>query len=378
MPTVTQLPIDPPTSASPLHEGAPSPADWLALLAQVGEEVAAPLTAALERVNALAATGHIDAASVRALRDEVEAARKAGKLGQQLARFASGRVRQSHEQLHLTQLLTEVVLQRGRELHARGITLRQSLAQAEVVADAPLLFAMLNALFDWAGEHARSAVDLRLELTSWPVQARLQLRFVHLPTGDLAADEPMPQLDSLAWRLVEHSGWVMGLLVEREEHGIETRVVITFPRTLPPDLGEAAPPLDAGAPSSMNSQPLAGSHVLVVASRREVRQQVREAIAAMGLILDFVPSLAEARQFCSDALPHAIVYEAPLGGERFSRWRDELRQESPGLVFVELLEEGDLLETTGSHGGVVARVGRGALRSGLPAALVFELGVRAG
>jgi hypothetical protein len=340
----------------------------------VGGEVAGPLTAAMERITALSTTGKIDRQSLRALRDEVEAARRAGMVGQQLARFASGRVRQSHERLNVTQLVKDVLVQRGRDLQSRGLPLRQALKPAEVIADASLLFAMLNALLDWCAEHARSTIDLRLDHTTWPVQARLACRFAFRAAGDLPPDEPVPSLDSLAWHLVQQTAWTMGLQVEREESGIESTATLVFPRTVNRELeGVSAVEIDQGFPSSLNSKPLAGSHVLVVASRREVRSQVREAIAHMGLILDFVTSIDEAREFCNGGLPHAVVYEAVLGGERLEHLRQEIQQEVPDLVFVEIVEEGDVFQVSGFDGPPVARVGREGLHSSLPSALVFEL-----
>lgn len=361
--------------SEPAHDAAlpadPGSAHWQELLAQVGQEIAGPLTSAVERVNAFATTGRIDRAGLRALRDEIEAARRAGKVGQQLARFASGRVRQSPERLSLSQMLSDVLVQRGRSLQARGLPLRQTLEAADVDTDPSLLFAMLNALVDWCAEHARSTIDLRIALDGWPPQARLSARFVFQPSGDLPADEPLPSLDSLSWRLVQHAAWTMGLVVAREEQGVETEAVIRFPRTLRHELPVLEEDVDHG-PSSQNSQPLAGSHVLVVAQRREVRQQVREAIGRMGLILDFVPSLAEAQEFCRGGMPHAVVYEGALGGQRFDQFRDEVRREVPGLVFVELVEDDGTVRMSGPD-DPVARVGREALASSLPSTLVFEL-----
>ncbi|MEW6707867.1 MAG: hypothetical protein AB1430_23730 [Pseudomonadota bacterium] len=362
-------------SAAPpaLPSEADSGAHWRALITQIGSEIAGPLTAAMERVTALAATGKIDRQNLRMLREEVAAARHAGMVAQQLARFASGAVRQSHERLHLTRLLKDVLVQRGRDLQARGLPLRQMLKSAEVIADASLLFALLNALLDWCADHARSAIDVRVGHVGWPVQARLSCRFAYRLADDLPRDAPHPPLDSLTWRLVQQTGWTMGLVVEREDSGIETTASITFPRTVNRDGdGMNGLEIDEGFPSSQNSRPLAGSHVLVLASRREVRTQLREAIAHMGLVLDFVTSIDEAREFCAGGVPHAIVYESVLGGERLDRLRDELRQEVPQLVFVEILEEGDTFQVTGA-GMPVARVGREGLATSLPSALVFEL-----
>jgi len=61
------------------------------------------LTSALERVTALATTGKIDRNGLRALREEIDRARSVAMIGQQLARYASGRIRQTPEQISLTQ-----------------------------------------------------------------------------------------------------------------------------------------------------------------------------------------------------------------------------------------------------------------------------------
>jgi hypothetical protein len=357
-----------------LQAEADGGAHWRELLAQVGSEIAGPLTGAMERITALATTGKIDRASLRSLREEVEAARRAGMVGQQLSRFASGRVRQIPERLHLTRLLKDVLVQRGRDLQARGLPLRQVLKPAEVMADASLLFALMNALLDWCAELARSAIDFRIDHTPWPLQARLSCRFAYRPAGDLPPEQPLPRLDTLAWRLVQQTAWTMGVVVEREESGIETTATLVFPRTVNREAeGSAAVEAEHGFAPSVNSRPLAGSHVLVLASRREVRAQIREAIAHMGLILDFVTSIEEAREFCRGGLPHAVVFESVLGGDRLDELRDELRREVPQLVFIEVLEEGDVFQVSGAGGTPMAQVGRAGIATSLPSALVFEL-----
>jgi len=347
---------------------------WMALLTQVGSEIARPLTAAMERINTLATTGKIDRRGLRALREEVEAARRAGMVGQQLARFASGRIRQSHERLNLTQMLRDQLAQHGRDLQARGIAVRQTMKPAEVIADASLLFGLLNSLLDWCAEHACMSADFRIDHQTWPVQARLHCRFAYRMADDLMAGMPTPDLDTLSWRLVEQMAWTMGLEIEREESGIETQVRLQFPRTVNREMeGVSAIEVDEGFPSTLNSKPLAGSHVLVLASRRELRLQVREAIGHMGLVLDFVTSVDELREFCSGGLPHAIVYESVLSGERLDQLRHDIQADLPTFVFIEIVEQGDVFQMSNFEGLSLARVGRDVLHSALPSALVFEL-----
>jgi DNA-binding NtrC family response regulator len=118
---------------------------------------------------------------------------------------------------------------------------------------------------------------------------------------------------------------------------------------------------------------MAGSHVLVVAARRETRNAVRETLRPMGLMIDYVASVEEARQFCESGMPHAIVYEAALAGENFQRLRRDWSAEVRTLAFIEIGEQGHALEVSDMGGNRTSRVGRDALATALPSALLFEL-----
>lgn len=352
-------------------------ARWNALVAQIGAEIAAPLTAALERINTLTSTGRIDRASLRALREEVEAARQVGMIGQQLTRFASGRLRQSHERLQLAEVFNGVLAHRARETQARGIHLKPSLQPVEVNVDATLLFGLLNATIDWSLANAHSQIDFTVDIKTWPTHARLACRFAHRPIDDLAdgpdAGTP-PSLDSLTWRLLEQTAWTMGLVVERQDESHMTTLTLEFPRAPASEAADVnAIELDDGFAPSTNSQPLAGSHVLVVSSRRDMRVQIRDSLRNMGLIVDFVNSVDEAADFCRDGLPHAIVIESIQAGERFAQLREEISAEVTDFVFIEIVEEGAAFEMSGFGGNEMARVGREVLASSLPSALMFEL-----
>lgn len=350
---------------------------WHALVAQIGAEIAAPLTAAMERINALTSTGKIDRAGLRALRDEVEAARQAGMIGQQLTRFASGRVRQSHERLQLADMLNGVIAHRSRETTARGIVVMPSLSPAEVIVDASLLFGLMNATVDWALVNAQSTVDFSIDIKKWPAHARLSCRFAHRRVDELvdgAAAVAPRGLDSLTWRLMEQTAWTMGLVVDRKDEAHLTTLTFEFPRTAGNEVqGVSALELNEGFAPSSNSQPLAGSHVLVIASRREMRVQIRDALRNMSLIVDYVNSVDEAAAFCREGLPHAVIIESIQAGERFANFREEIAKEVSDFVFIEIIEEGATFEMSGFNGSSMARVGREVLANSLPSALIFEL-----
>ncbi|MBL0728461.1 hypothetical protein [Piscinibacter sp. HJYY11] len=350
---------------------------WRDVVGEMSAEIAGPLTAALERVQTLASTGRIDRSSLRSLGEEIQRARQISMSGQQIARLASGQLRQTHERLPLTETLKDVLTQRSRETQARGIHIKQVLRPAEVVVDASLLFSLLNTLLSWAMEHARSNIEFRIDIKTWPTHARLATRFSFSPAdqqGAVDADAFRSQLDSMTWRLLEQTAWTMGLPIERKLEGHEVHLTVEFPRTVNDQLeGMSTIELDQGFSPSLQGKPLVGSQVLVVASRRDVRVQIRDAIRNMGLIVDFVNSVDEARDFCRGGLPHAIVIESVLRGERFNELRREVDAEGAEVVFIEIIEEGNTFEISGFGGLSMARVGRDAILTSLPSALMFEL-----
>lgn len=367
----------PRTHPAPAADDSEATQRWHRLVTEIGAATATQLTSALERIHTLITSGKIDRTSLRALRDEVDGARQAGMIGQQIARFASGRLRQSHERLQLDDTLKGVLAHRHRETQSRGIVLKPSLKQAEVIVDASLLFSLLNTVLDWALSHAQSNIEFRVDIKSWPQHAQLVCRFAHRPADQISENDRPPEpaaLESLTWRLLEQTAWTMGLPLDRRDDALYSTLTLEFPRTATDEIaGVTTVELDEGFAPSTNSKPLAGSHVLVVASRRDLRVQIRDALRNMGLVIDFVSSVDEAAEFCRDGLPHAMIIESIQRGEKFANLRDEISNEVPDFVFIEIIEEGNTFEMSGFSGSNVARVGRDVIDSSLPSALMFEL-----
>jgi hypothetical protein len=178
----------------------------------------------------------------------------------------------------------------------------------------------------------------------------------------------------MSWHLLEQTARTLGLRHTRQITASQAQLTLEFPRTvhaLVADVG--LDNSDAGFADSVNSKPLAGCHVLVVASRRDVRGLVRESIKSMGLVVDFVSSVSDAVAFCQDGLPHGIVFESSLRTPRFMQLVDSVRREVPEFVFIELLPEGQTFEISGISPTGMARVGHSAVATSLPSALVYEL-----
>ena len=362
--------------AGPADAGDTPPID---LVAQLGREVAGTLSAALERVNTLATTGRIDDASLRALRDEIELARRIGIMGQQVSRDASGRVRISSETLDIGALLAETLRQRGPEIEARGLEVRQQVRGAEVLVDAALCVSLLQALLYWGFEHARSPIELTVDHNAKPVRARVCCSFAHEVRGEAGghaptAALPLPlPLDTMAWRLLAQTTATLGLLLTRSERAGRTTPMIEFPSSAgDPMEGVSAIELTHSG-ESVELRSMVGSHVLVVAARREVHHLVRDALHATGMLVAFVTSVDEAREFCRGGLPHAVVHEAMLGGRSFEFLRTELLRAAPALAFVQISEDGHAFQVHRVAGREHASVSRASIAASLPAALAYEM-----
>jgi hypothetical protein len=387
---LSDLSIAPVTRRGPAPPAASDSPAAPALAAQLGAEVAHVLSSAIERLNAFATTGRIDREGLRALRDEIEFARRIGIMAQQVERLASGRVPVAPERFELAALLREALQQRQREVEARGIEVRQTLRPVTVKTDTTLAFSLLQTILDWSFAHARGRIDLTLGTRTWPAHGLLTCSFATTPadefvSGMMPLEAAAEGVETLPWRLLRQTAQALSLIVERRDHGGRSTLTIEFPCTVGESLesAEDAPDTIAGSLAEanepgddadlLNSRPLAGSHVLVLAARRELRGLVREALRPMGLMVDYVSSIDEAREFCRGGMPHAIVYEGALGGERFERLRSELVAEVPRLAFIRIAEQGKAIEVLNVAGRELSSVGRDALMESLPSALMFEL-----
>ncbi len=344
---------------------------WLQIIGQMGRDVASALSAVqgdLSRLDPLTPS----LPSLKKLQEDLARVRQIGVQGQQLARMAAGEVRQTPEEVSLTTLLRDVLAQQKAQATLRGIELHRAMHPATVLLDPSLLHGFLVQLLDWGLAQAQDVLSLRLELQGWPPAARLQLCASHpLSQAPHPADA-----QGLAWCLIEQMARAQHLPLTREDGPAATRVQIDFPQTLAAELGFDTDPTGDDASSqfalSQASRPLNGSHWLVIAAHRDLRAEVREALRPNGMLVDFVGSIGEAEQFCQESMPHGVLYEAILGGERMQGLRARLRTQAPRQVWVEISAEGLHCDDGHPAHDRPGRIGRDALAERLPGLLEAE------
>ena len=358
-------------------------AGWL-LANQIGVDVACALTPALDSIRRMQGSGRIDRTGLHTLVTQIEQARQASMLGQQIARLAHGGIQQQPEAVNLSHALRDVLAQRQDDLRTRGIAVKQTIKPADVMADATLLSALLDTVLDWSLRHACTPVDVRLDTKAWPMHARLVCRYGHTPQDRVPADAPaargaatprrVVELDCLSWQLLAQLARTMALHIDRTDTESDTALTLEFPHTVNDSLARvAAIECDAGVAPIDDSRPLAGAQVLVIAARREVLNQIRQTLLPMGVGFDSVSSVDAAREFCRQGLPQAIVYESAMHDSAFDGLRNDIRLQCPELGWIEIVEQGDAFEISSFGGMSMARVGHNAIGSSLPSALMFEL-----
>lgn len=372
----------------------PTPADPNAVpnralsdvVARIGAEVAIPLTAALQRVQTMADSGRIDRQGLAALRGEIDDARRAGMRGQQIARIAGGLVQQERETLNLGTLLREVLDEQAANSPRQDeVGLRQSLASVEVLADPSLLATVLRAAADWALERARAPIEWRVDVPAAHVQARLQCRICHtaeelsLPANVVASELPphLDFLDTLDWLLLRLAGHLANIEVTREDGPRFSVLTLRFADTVQGSL-EAADSV-RGVQGAAGRQPQRlppGSQLLVLAGRRDARQQVRNAIPGHDIFIDYVPSVIAARDYCGESAPHALLYESPFAGEALRSLCEALHGQTPSTALIEITPAGTGIEKGSIGNAPVLRVAADEMRQRLSTLLADAVAQR--
>lgn len=348
------------------------------LAGEVGAEVAASLSQALERLDEILRSGRVGRAGLNAVRDEVERARQIAMLGQQVSRLAAGLARATPEAVDLPEVLQAALRQQRQAVAARGLTLRQHLRPATVSADASLLFTLLQCVLQWALEHASGpVVRLSTELNSWPVHALLRCQFAWRAPDNATAGAPdidrfaQPSgLDTLAWRLVEQAAAALGVQVQREETPFEVHLTLAFPeaaRRWPKLVDEQAAATDD--PAGPGGPALAGSQVLVLAARTELRRAAHAGLAPLGV--DVLDAASVDELLARAASVQAVLVPADLPGLAALRQGLADAGGRPALVLVDDVPPGVHIDADGRQ--ETCRIGQATMSRDLPAVLRYAL-----
>ncbi|MBE0589364.1 MAG: hypothetical protein CVU36_23265 [Betaproteobacteria bacterium HGW-Betaproteobacteria-9] len=364
-------PVTPPVGAKPAAAGASEAWSlddhWPELVSGLAEQFTENVSSLQNQIDQLLAKGRINKLEHRALSVPAERIKLAGVSAQQINRFYSGRIRQSHEKVDMAQLVEGVLQERKQELGTLGIALRRKLKQVEVLIDPTVAHTFVNAVLDW-GLPFGNRVDMRLDLNAWPQHARLQMRVANdgVPPSSAAST------DSLSWMLIRQIALVSGgVEIEREVNEEGVSFTAMFTRTVQAVDGISA--VDLSDEHSSMFKSLSGTYVLTISPSLQIRADVRDALREIGISSDSVVDFQQARDAIKSRMPSLIVVDSEIKDDDFDAFRRDLLREVFEFPFVEISPDDSSFDMSGFGEFSMAKVGRGNIREALGTAVMFEL-----
>ncbi|QHE83800.1 hypothetical protein [Hydrogenophaga sp. BPS33] len=340
---------------------------WPKLLSGLADQVTEGANALQNTIDQLLNRGSISKQEHRALSIPTDRIKLSGIGAQQIQRFYSGRIRQSHERICLAQLVEDVLQDRKKDLVILGIELRRKLKSVEVLVDPTVAHTFVNAVIEW-GIPFGNRIDVRLDLHTWPQYARLQLR----ASNRGAPPSSSSSMDSLSWMLVRQVAQAAGgIEIERQTTDDGVNFTAMFTRTVQAVDGIAA--VDFSDNQSSMFKTLAGVYVLTISPALQIRSAVRDALREVGISSDSVVDFAQAREAVLSRMPNLIVFDADVKDDGFEEFRRELLRDVFEFPFVEISPDDSSFDMSGFGELSIAKVGRGNIRESLGTAVMFEL-----
>ncbi|MCD6666539.1 MAG: hypothetical protein LT081_10705 [Hydrogenophaga sp.] len=342
---------------------------WPEMVSNLASQVTEGVSLLQHHLDQLLVKGRLSKLEHRLLSVPAERIKLAGVSAQQVQRFYGGRIRQSHEKVNLADLIEGVLQERKTELGQLGIALRRKLKPLEVLIDPTVAHTFVNAVLDWALPFG-NRIDVRLDLNSWPQNARLQVRVANdgLPPSSSA------HMDNLSWMLIRQiANSAGGIEPTRDVNDDGVSFTAMFTRTVQAVDGISAVDLSDDHTRTSMFKSLSGTYVLTVSPSLQIRADVRDALREIGIASDSVVDLLQAREAMRARMPNLIVVDSELKGEDFDAFRREILREVFEFPFVEISPDDSSFDMSGFGEFSMAKVGRGNIREALGTAVMFEL-----
>lgn len=340
---------------------------WPELVAAITDQSVESVGLLMRGLDLLVHRGRLTPAEYKVLALPAERLRHVSMSAQQIVRFQSGQVRQSHEKIDLAYLLECVLQERRNALAMMGITVWRKFVPVDILIDPTLGFSLTQAMLDWCAPFG-NRIDLRLEVSiGTPPQARLWIKTYteQAPTQSTVFE------DNIHWLLLRQiAATDGGIEVDRTVTPDGVVLTAAFKRTLAQAQPTPAPESDRPlAMSDSRFHSISGAHVLVVLRDDATRNESLDIIRHLGVTVDGAADSAQARSAMQAQEPHLIVLDGEAHDADNALLRDTLAREHPLLPVVEIIGAG---QPTRSHESR-PRIARDALRQSLGSAVMFTL-----
>lgn len=334
----------------------------------IGAELAHHVSPALDVVRRLKAAGLMTHSEARTLSEAAEHLQRIALTSQQITRLAHGRLRQSHEQLDLADVVRHVLAENEARYQRQGIAIESHLQAIEVISDAGLLVSLCEIALECAACDGER-LQVWLAMQHWPEHALLTIRSrPHFRDG-----REIEASHNLHWIYLNRLADATGVTVRRSSETEFVQITVEFPRTVKQLAGLTAMEVDTGSDLSATSSSLAGHHVLLITAHKETAWAIEKTCSEMRLVLDVVKDCTQAVRFCELELPDMVILDETVRDEAFEDLRRHVLSENINFPFLEIVEAANVVELGTWHDGATSRVSRSELRQQLQPLLAMEL-----
>jgi CheY-like chemotaxis protein len=359
-----------PRTPDPLHRASQfAPAKLPpGVLAKVGETFSIHLSALHQAFNGVLAQGPEQQLALAANLAEIERLQRLGVQIQAIARVLGGEGQATPERLDLSAALRQKLDEWAEPARRKGIHLLGPLEAFEIDVNA----GVLEQLLDLAMESAldiTGCVEVRVGVQTQTANPMLTVEI--LRAQGVAAPVSDAEFNDLHWMLFTVMARARGLVPQRVAVGDNVILMLEFP-------SHEVPTLDSTnrlATQSYRTPAVADRRVLVLEPSEFARVQAHKLLLDVGMKVDAVATLEQARGSLRDGVPDVLITGIPVRDARMGALLDELRAAHPRLRVIELVNDDSAFAFAFSSPGYAnaARVGRQDLARTLVLAVAQEL-----
>lgn len=347
---------------------------WPELVVAITDQAIESVDLLLRGLELMVQRGKLTPAEFQVLATPAQRLKHCGIHSQQIIRFQSGQVRQSHEKIDLAYVVETVLQERRNELALQGITLRRKFGPVELLIDPTLGYSLAQAMLDWCVRLGQQ-VDLRLDVPdAEPRLGRLWIK-IHTPDAPSAADV---FTDTIQWMLLRQiAATDGGIELQREVVADGIELTAWFKRVVAPHLQTPTGMKPAGGRSSTVFKTVSGAYVVVCSASPEVRLKALGIVKQLGVSADGVASAAQALSALKDRDVHLLILDEEHPPADIAQLRFDLAALHPDLAVLKLVlpraKAGDKPEGDTAVMAQKMRVPVDALEQSLGSAVMFTL-----
>jgi hypothetical protein len=284
---------------------------------------------------------------------------------QELARVLGGEAPVRPERLDLARAARQALAEWAEAARSQGVSLNGPREPFELDVNGAALAQLLDLGLEYA-LHVGSAIEVGAGLQGLPARPMLSVTVQRSPASPEGEGEG--DFNELHWLLFVQLARALGLVPERLAVGQTVTLMLGFP------LPEGSASDSIASPAQLpRTATAAGRHVLLIEPQERVRVQAHRLMHDVGMRVDAVSTLEQARSGLRNDPPDAVVTGVPVDDPRCRELIEEIRAAQPRVRVIELVDDDNAFAFSVPGSDQPGRVGRQEMPRTLIRAMSQEL-----